>query len=1367
MADSKTFVLVGNFQDNITPALEKINNSIDKLKRNLNKASYSGGFGDLTKSIGKVISAHKNLNKEVTELRSNISKSIPILREYRKEAGKVVSANAALGKRRSMGLAAKEIQSWERATRALNSYNNALSRGGRGRAPTQYAAAPAPRTAGGGRSRVEAGFTGAVAGGVLGNQLANAASAGIVQGFQVGVRIMEQPFRYFQKALGERIADEMSDLKAAGGYFAIAKRQKDPFVTTMDEAIQYTQKNNQVLAKLASALPGSTQDYIEVSKRLSDTITRVVSKDLAGAVKEANRLRSTAEGAKFYGAPITETTGKKAAQDAITTLLGEMTKKTVLAGFGGRAGAGGAMGPYGLPGLTERLISQENVSVAQFQRYAAIFSDPQILDALTRNIDKVNATQKDSIDRYQALSSLYDEILPPELVEKFRRSVKGINEALYSAALNPEVGFLGIGRKLEGLGRQMNDFGQYVDETGKVVTNANQAARINISIYEILRDIYAQTAQVLTPIVEYLPQLWDPLRKIGDVLIGARDATAKFLLSFNRYREGLKVYAKGLKDPNDQLKVMESLDIRASLAAINNLFRKFGVFDTAKFKSVAEQIKSPTADIGKIMGELIDKFFESDIARKLGEFLGRLIGTVLRQVADATQFVSGVVEGGGFAGGFASAFKNAGGFSAIQDIYVSIIQLFLKAIITAITEMPLLSAGVAAFALLPTIIGAAVTNMVQAAMSKCAGAVGGTCPMPGAGGRGRPRRYGAGGSIDRLNRMRRYKMGQIGQFGAEAAGLGYEVAGRPGAKALGAAGGAIRKVGKFVPGGALAAGALDLGMSLATGENFGKAAVGAFGTVLGGAAGTIFGPVGTAIGSMAGNILAEKIYNSFDPSVKALANATKALEKYGAPGQRLGGVQQILSGTKAKDLPAVLNDLAASGKISAQELKALQTSGFAPKVAQLEKATAEVERLKKEEALAEAQNLSSLDGIRRRRIEAEKRQQAAAEAVAKTWESFSAGLQTRLIRGSDGVVRALDASRDRLLGWIKGIKFPTSLKEWVATFGGGVPSLPGLPPSPTQALVGGIVSSLGQPKMRSDAETKGIMRYKGGLGDAISSELKHKPPGSKLVVANSSETIIPAAGGIAGAGMLDFVRTLQSGFSAVVRAVADAKQQQQAALGKINQTLVNNQQQTNLRLTKLETKFTTPGLGGLGGGSMGGGVDAFTPVAQRYGLQMTSGYRPGDPGWHGANRARDYSNSTGPTSQMMQFAQYLASTYGSNLKELIYTPLGFSIKNGQRVAPYAQGSHYNHVHVAYGLGAGNPAFFSSAAAADKWETAMARKQPIVSSVRATASELGGGNYNVTNNFTITQQPGQDPDTLASLVVMKLSMAIDEIRNHTA
>jgi hypothetical protein len=271
--------------------------------------------------------------------------------------------------------------------------------------------------------------------------------------------------------------------------------------------------------------------------------------------------------------------------------------------------------------------------------------------------------------------------------------------------------------------------------------------------------------------------------------------------------------------------------------------------------------------------------------------------------------------------------------------------------------------------------------------------------------------------------------------------------------------------------------------------------------------------------------------------------------------------------------------------------------------------------------------------------------------------------------------------------------------------------------------------------------------YSGSLGQALAFEQKNKPAGSDLVIANSSETVIPAAGGH---GMMDFVETLRSGFNAMVSTYKAGQQKQENVLSSIRNTLISNQQQTNARLSKLETKFSAPGMtGGLGGGAAGG-VDAFTPIAQRMGLTMTSAYRPGDPGYHGANRARDYSNSTGPTPQMLQFAQYMASAYGSNLKELIYTPLGFSIKNGQKVAPYAQGSHYNHVHVAYALGPNEGKMFTDLSAARGWEESMVPGSVKVASITGNSSE-GFGETNVVNNISITQQPGEDGEALANRV----------------
>jgi len=122
-------------------------------------------------------------------------------------------------------------------------------------------------------------------------------------------------------------------------------------------------------------------------------------------------------------------------------------------------------------------------------------------------------------------------------------------------------------------------------------------------------------------------------------------------------------------------------------------------------------------------------------------------------------------------------------------------------------------------------------------------------------------------------------------------------------------------------------------------------------------------------------------------------------------------------------------------------------------------------------------------------------------------------------------------------------------------------------------------------------------------------------------------------------------------------------------------------------------------FGGKGGGNVGPGrggtlpshVSGFNDDAARFGLQVTSGYRPGDDGYHGLDRARDYSNGTGPTPGMLAFARYMATNFGLQLKELIHTPLGFGIKNGGRVPLSFWGSavnaqHNNHVHVALAQG---------------------------------------------------------------------------------
>ena len=104
----------------------------------------------------------------------------------------------------------------------------------------------------------------------------------------------------------------------------------------------------------------------------------------------------------------------------------------------------------------------------------------------------------------------------------------------------------------------------------------------------------------------------------------------------------------------------------------------------------------------------------------------------------------------------------------------------------------------------------------------------------------------------------------------------------------------------------------------------------------------------------------------------------------------------------------------------------------------------------------------------------------------------------------------------------------------------------------------------------------------------------------------------------------------------------------------------------------------------------GGVINAMMRIVkQKYPmLTMTSGYRPGDGGMHGAGLATDWSNGNGNTPQQLSLAHDIAQTYPGSA-ELIYDSPGWSgnIKNGRNVGAFGSfytlaqaGPHHHHVH---------------------------------------------------------------------------------------
>lgn len=128
------------------------------------------------------------------------------------------------------------------------------------------------------------------------------------------------------------------------------------------------------------------------------------------------------------------------------------------------------------------------------------------------------------------------------------------------------------------------------------------------------------------------------------------------------------------------------------------------------------------------------------------------------------------------------------------------------------------------------------------------------------------------------------------------------------------------------------------------------------------------------------------------------------------------------------------------------------------------------------------------------------------------------------------------------------------------------------------------------------------------------------------------------------------------------------------------------------RSGKLDAEQMAIGMshGTLGAFANGGVIGAMASIVRaKYPmLQLTSGYRPGDSGMHGAGLASDWSNGHGNTPQQLALAHDIARTYPGSA-ELIYDSPGWSgnIKNGRNVGPFGSfytmaqaGPHHHHVH---------------------------------------------------------------------------------------
>lgn len=1390
MSQDRSFTLIGNFTDNISPKITAINSSLDGMRRTMQSFSNRRtGFNSVTASIGKVVASYKHLSAEQRTLRGELRQTNDELRQHSVLINRITrsirSYNAAVGRMSGGGRGGNmDAQLWRDAQAAALRYERTLNRirGGRGGGP------PSPPGAGGGGGGGRGGGgRGSVLGEVIGGGLITNA---IVSGFYQGTQFFRNAVGTILGAFAERAKDQLEDIASAGGIFSAAKfGGAKGLPATFQGAMEMQDDINKSMATIASALPGTTQDYVMNARRMTDTLGQVMTKDTKNFEALAAKLSGQIgiQGAKAFEVVNVETA-------KATTLLEKLNPtRTVVP----------------MTQIVEDMMKSEKVSVGGLRRYVSFRRATTFEAALTRNLEGLNKAGAGTADRLGAIIKTLKEAVPPELITAMTTSVKGVMEGFKSALFDPDVGFFGLSRTLS------DTIIKYNKETGEIMRDklGRPMMEETTNFFKIFADIFGNLGNLLnSAVLPGIVSLHNPFEQMSKALLKLRDFSFEV---FKAQQEATTYYSQQAEKYGMSTGMFKSGE-KGGVVALMKILEGFDMISTSEFdkilaimkkKAPAEQIEK---DMQGIYSKLIPAIMKSPAFTKIGMVLGQVLGNFLTGIATLMgSFLHGTALPSGSA--FIKSFADAGGFKAMNDIIVYIAEIIARAILEVSKALAnallksLLSGNFAAAAVLaaPLMmipgVRAAAGAGIMGLMGR--GGRGGAGGRGGRGGRG-PRITGdlEGGGVGGFfttarqtrtaGRIRRFTSARsapylqagsmLAAFGKGAlrsslmSRLGMDQS-RAFIRQRGAIGGLARgatRLGRYVPGGALAMGGLDAAIRMSEGQSAGKAIGGAIASTVGATIGGIVGQaiipipgVGAVLGSIAGSVIGDKIGNFLmDPTNaqgRAAEKQKEAAQMQLDAANRKASVETLTQGLGVTDasiqfgsIKELQNRLTYLGYGSNQAAQAL-VKEYAERNVALEKMKAvaiEYERVRqivantKTPSEDQKRNLKSLnDALYAAKVKYEREQAQLTTRFAETPKKITDAITRSITSGMttteiDRAVASVIARKN----------YEADNRSTYRTREQALRD---------RDVVGSVLKSGG----RYGVPQEYLTPYNGHIGDAISTEMRHMPAGAKLAIANSSETIIPAAEGNAGFGMSNFVAHMATmarntgASNMILNILRNSVSQLLSSIGEVAQNTAESI--STMKSGAMRVKFIIGGTGGTGGP---GAVDAFNPIAASYGLQITSGYRPGDSGYHGVNRARDYSNSTGPTPQMMEFATFMAAAFGGDLAELIYTPLGFSIKNGQVTLPMAADSHYNHVHVAYALGAKNPALFSSEGAAADWEERMSPKYASIRTVTANSSEGFGGGNTINAPISIYQQPGQDPEELASIVLTRLSLAVESL-----
>ena len=1027
----------------------------------------------------------KKLDREIKAVTKSFSKMQRKLRPIAKDMGVLAMAS----ERVANGLKTQRT-GLESNIRALNQYKSSLGKVVSAQKRLKPTALPTPRTPGpGGRPTGPssgAAMAGAGAFGVtLGSTLSSYIQQGLMMGFDYGRTIIMGAFNQFGQMIGERIEDEMSDIQSAGGMYALDKKQ-DPserLFANFTQARNMQELLNRELARSAAALPGATSDYVQSAKQLTDTVFATFAEDKAAFAELAVSLGGREGG--------TDT-------ENITKVLSKFTEQSVLLSQGSSGGM-----PLGM--LLEQLVTMEQVNVDSMKRrYAQLRKNPLLANMLKDAEEAINAAGAGSAERFKAVMDALNNALPEEVVNSMRRSVDGVRESIRSAFLDPEVGLLGLGRPLSSTVKSINAFGQFIDENGRVVRNAADAAEEQTTVFKLIRDIMAGFGLPLSEIATILPQVFDPLEGLAKGLFKLREKAVEFAQMFDRYSNFFK--DQGFEDSG----------IRASLAAFTNFMADLGgITETERMANIDELFKKDI-DFKTLVPRILKQILDSPIAEMFGEAIGSVMGNIISTIADIMTGVLNNAETSGLAKGFMKAWNAAGGTEAIKTIFQHIFSTMGKLLLMAVQNFPVESFVVALIALAPAII-AGLSTALALALPQMLGAL-----FAG----------GFGATIS----------GWLGAVGPAMAGISAAFTGVI-APVLAVAGAIMGLVAIFRH--------LDFILS-----SFGHAIV-MVGKLIEAGFLTIIGNILKFVGNIPGmGGLKDKGQAMLDRAAAASAEASERMDAINE------NTAQSLQRT-ASDFEKMGNFFKGRGFVSNEEAgvspgAGVQANSFDGAGAALNGATETIKNFFSktipnaiQTSLAATGNFitqtipqafsSALKGIEKFFIE--DIPYAIGYSIAYTTQSIKNAFDG-LINFFLALPAILGNAWNSVKTWVESI--PSQVISLFSVIGQAVrsamdlikqafmdfvASLQGVPGQVGQAL-GGIASSIvkwvtGLPgrvaaafgsgstagQQSTSSSYNGNTSRTSSLGDAIASENKNKPAGSHLVIANSSEAVIPAATG--------------------------------------------------------------------------------------------------------------------------------------------------------------------------------------------------------------------------------------------------------------